>query len=173
VLRTRLIAREEAPQLHEEQPAPAPAPSAAPLALKLELYWGEALQAVQVFAQPPPRLDAWGLSRVAPCDGGFELDGGVRVRHGDSARIPFGPLTLVASTVPVATPVERKSPRKWPWTVIGLASVLAVGLALFSVMAPVPEEAPFVPKEFKAIAQFIPPPPHVKALPEPAPTPQK
>jgi hypothetical protein len=40
-------------------------------------------------------------------------------------------------------------------------------------MAPVPDEAPFVPKEFKAIAQFIPPPPHAKKLPEPPPTAQK
>jgi hypothetical protein len=165
VLRTRLISRDEEPQ-PQPQTQP-PAPLAAALALKLELYWGDALQAVQVFTQPPPHLDAWGLHCVTPCDGGFELDGGVRVRHGDSARIPFGPLMIVASTVPAAQRVERTSAREWPWTVIGLASVLAVGLVLFSVMAPVPEEAPFVPKEFKAIAQFIPPPPPKKILDRP------
>jgi hypothetical protein len=48
--------------------------------------------------------------------------------------------------------------RHWPWLVIGLSAVMTAAVGLLSAWAPTPEEPPFVPKEFKAIAAFIPPP---------------
>jgi hypothetical protein len=181
VLRTRVIEREgevapsDAPTALNPVPAPAPgaAPSPAALALKLELYWGDALQAAAVFDKVPSPgdLERWGFMGAEAIEGGFELDGRYPVRNGDSVRIPRGPLTIVASAVPVQPKVGRTSVREWPWFVISLASMLAISVVLFGWLSPVPDpEQPFVPKEFKAVAKFIPEPKEIKTPPTPSTT---
>jgi hypothetical protein len=173
VLRTRVIEREGEPAASEAPTAltPVPKPAPAAVALKLELYWGDRLQAAAVFDKVPSRgeLERWGFMGAEAIDGGFELDARYAVRNGDSLRIPRGPLTIVATAVPVQPKVARTSVREWPWFVISLAGMLAVSVVLFGFLAPVPDNEPtFVPKEFKAVAKFIPKPKEIKTPPTPS-----
>jgi TonB family protein len=118
--------------------------------LKLELFWQGVPRGVALFAEPPREPREWGLSAVTRVDGGFELctQSGrrTRVRHGDAVRLACGALTLVATSVCDAREPVRGRVRDWPWLFIGPLAALAVGFAVFVMVAAEVTPAPYVPE---------------------------
>jgi hypothetical protein len=143
VLRVRVLAerwqRAELKVVRDEPSRAAPSPHA----LKVELFWGSTRIDVKI-VEGPQDLSAFGIQTVLRIDGGFSLDG-LRVSHGDSARIHVGSLVCVATAVPWQEKVRRAPLRQWPWLVTSIAAALqvcVVGLGLYGATLEVPDEDP-------------------------------